>query len=110
MNKSFAIDEDFLTGSYKRFTKTKPLKDVDIFCVLGDEEKHYRKKPPSALLSAVEDALGEEYERENVSRQRRSVTVNFGVEVLNDESGDQVVSFDVVPNRGKESAENLKIR
>ncbi len=97
MNKSFAIDEDFLTGSYKRFTKTKPLKDVDIFCVLGEEEKHYRKKPPSTLLSAVEDALAKEYERENVSRQRRSVTVNFGVEVLNDESGDRVVSFDVVP-------------
>ena len=32
-----------------------------------------------------------------LSRQRRSVTVNFGVEVLNDESGDRVVSFDVVP-------------
>ena len=27
----FALDDDFLTGSYRRHTKTKPLKDVDIF-------------------------------------------------------------------------------
>ena len=30
----FNIDRDFLTGSYARYTKTKPLKDIDIFFVL----------------------------------------------------------------------------
>ncbi len=25
----FAIERDFLTGSYARYTKTKPLKDID---------------------------------------------------------------------------------
>ena len=30
MDECFHIDRDFLTGSYKRWTKTKPLKDVDI--------------------------------------------------------------------------------
>ena len=65
--------------------------------MLGEKEKHYRNKPPSILLGAVEDALAKEYDRENVSRQRRSVTVNFGIEVLEDQSGDRVVSFDVVP-------------
>ena len=30
----FAIERSFLTGSYKRYTKTKPLKDIDIFFVL----------------------------------------------------------------------------
>ena len=36
MNENFGIDDDFLTGSYARWTKTKPLKDVDIFCVLKE--------------------------------------------------------------------------
>ena len=35
----FALDDDFLTGSYRRHTKTKPLKDVDIFCVLGEKRQ-----------------------------------------------------------------------
>lgn len=31
LHTKFAIEGDFLTGSYKRHTKTKPLKDIDIF-------------------------------------------------------------------------------
>ena len=38
----FAIDRDFLTGSYARYTKTKPLKDIDIFFVMKASEQHYR--------------------------------------------------------------------
>lgn len=44
MDAKFEIDNDFLTGSYKRWTKTKPLKDVDIFLVLGPNERHYRSR------------------------------------------------------------------
>ena len=33
MDEQFDVEHDFLTGSYARHTKTKPLKDVDIFCV-----------------------------------------------------------------------------
>ena len=36
MITKFAIDRSFLTGSYARYTKTKPLKDIDIFFVLKD--------------------------------------------------------------------------
>lgn len=94
----FDIERDFLTGSYKRWTKTKPLKDVDIFCVLGEKERHRRDKPPADLLKAFEDALVEKYGRSNVSRQRRSVTVDFGVKPDADEdTGGKVISFDVVP-------------
>src|SRR2546422_4630380 len=100
MSATFAIDEDFLTGSYKRHTKTKPLKDVDIFCVLGDEEGHYRDEPPAVLLGDVEEALIEKYGREAVSRQRRSVSVDFGVQVVDDDSAEHVLSFDVVPAFG----------
>lgn len=94
----FDIERDFLTGSYKRWTKTKPLKDVDIFCILGEKESHRRNEPPADLLKAFEDALGEKYGRDKVSRQRRSVTVDFGVQPdAEEDTGGKVMSFDVVP-------------
>ncbi len=41
----FDVEGDFLTGSYARHTKTKPLKDVDIFFPLvGDSKKKWRDK------------------------------------------------------------------
>ncbi len=98
LRTKFDIDRDFLTGSYKRWTKTKPLKDVDILCVLGEKESHRRDEPPADLLKEFEDALVAKYGRSNVSRQRRSVTVDFGVKPNADEDTDgKVMSFDVVP-------------
>lgn len=98
MDESFDIEDDFLTGSYRRWTKTKPLKDVDIFCVMGKEERHYRDEHPSNLLNAVEKKLAEKYGKENVDKQRRSVSVRFGVTADADEdTGGKVMSFDVVP-------------
>ncbi len=94
LNESFDIEHDFLTGSYARWTKTKPLKDVDIFCVLGPDESHYRKKSPGVVLNAFEDALAKKYGTKCVSKQRRSVVVELS------ESGDdeeRVFSIDVVP-------------
>jgi hypothetical protein len=102
MDTDFAIDTDFLTGSYRRWTKTKPLKDVDILCVLGEEERHYRAKGPTVLLSAVKDALVNEYGRDHVSAQRRSVTIDFGVAANEDLTDEKVMSFDVVPAFAKE--------
>lgn len=98
MKNAFTVDRDFLTGSYARHTKTKPLKDVDIFCVLGDAERHYRDKAPSVLLADVEKELAKEYGEDNVCQQRRSVCVDFGIrEDENGETDDKVMSFDVVP-------------
>lgn len=98
MDEKFHVEDDFLTGSYRRWTKTKPLCDVDIFCVLGDDERHYRDKPPSALLSSVKDAMVQKYGRANVEPQRRSVNVKFGVVPdAEEQTNDQVMSFDVVP-------------
>jgi hypothetical protein len=103
LKTKFDIERDFLTGSYRRWTKSKPLKDVDIFCVLGKEEKYRRENPPAELLKAFEDALVEKYGRDKVSRQRRSVTVEFGVKPNDDEdTGGKVVSFDVVPAFSKQ--------
>ena len=82
MDDAFEIDHDFLTGSYARWTKTKPLKDVDIFCVLAKKHRDYRDKQPSVLLADVEKALAKKYGNENVSQQRRSCTVQFGPAAL----------------------------
>ncbi len=93
LRKSFDIKHDFLTGSYARWTKTKPLKDVDIFCVLGDSEKDYRQKHPSVVIGDFEKSLAEEYGSDKVKSQRRSVTVDFDVKGQED----RVMSFDVIP-------------
>jgi hypothetical protein len=98
LNTTFDIERDILTGSYKRWTKTKPLEDVDIFCILGKKERHRRNQPPADLLKAFEDVLAEKYGRDKVSRQRRSVTVNFGIKPdAEEDTGGKVMSFDVVP-------------
>lgn len=94
----FDIDRDFLTGSYKRWTKTKPLKDIDIFFELGSDERHYRKKPPSAVLDAFYDALVEKYGSSAVKKQNRSINVDFGVVAdSEDNTNYRILSIDVVP-------------
>jgi predicted nucleotidyltransferase len=95
MDEAFKIQHDFLTGSYKRWTKTKPLKDVDIFCVLHDDERpKYRDgKSPSILLDEVDRVMVKRYGRSNVSKQRRSITVEF----TDSQDEERVMSFDVVP-------------
>ncbi len=94
MSDSFRIECDFLTGSYKRWTKTKPLKDVDIFCVFHDDErdKYRNDKSPHVILVDTQNALSGKYGSENVVLQRRSVSVRFP------KAGDEeIMSFDVVP-------------
>jgi hypothetical protein len=57
----FALDDDFLTGSYRRHTKTKPLKDVDILLCAGTgREKHYRDEHPTNVLAGFREIVGEE--------------------------------------------------
>ena len=93
MDEAFKLQEDFLSGSYKRHTKTKPLKDVDIFCVLHEDErpKFRNGKHPSVLLNETERVLKKHYDK--VKQQHRSISIEFPV------SGDpeRVLSFDVVP-------------
>ncbi|CAH0496018.1 CBASS oligonucleotide cyclase [Novosphingobium sp. CECT 9465] len=94
----FAIDRDFLTGSYKRWTKTKPLKDIDIFFVLGEAERDYRDKGPDTVIDDFHAALIDKYGEAAVRKQGRSVCVSFGVVPDQDDNTDyQVLSIDVVP-------------
>tara|TARA_R110002126_G_scaffold9940_3_gene44676 strand:- start:2692 stop:3576 length:885 start_codon:yes stop_codon:yes gene_type:complete len=97
IKNDFDVQRDFLTGSYARHTKTKPLKDVDVFFVLGDDENHRRARPPSEILDAFEASLIANYGRERVERGRRCVTVEFEKKNQTQDSADGVLSIDAVP-------------
>ncbi|GFE91046.1 CBASS oligonucleotide cyclase [Steroidobacter agaridevorans] len=94
----YAIDRDFLTGSYARYTKTKPLKDIDIFFVMKESEKHYRGKAAGLVLDNYKAALSEKYGEKAVRKQSRSINIDFGVSVdAEDNANEQILSVDVVP-------------
>ena len=92
----FAVDRDILTGSYGRSTKTKPLKDVDVFFILGQKERDkYRNKPPSELLDAFAKTLKKTYGEDAVEPGRRCATVEFEKNTKDEEG--KVLSIDAVP-------------
>jgi predicted nucleotidyltransferase len=98
LDTKFAIANSFLTGSYARHTKTKPLKDIDIFFVLKESEHHYRNKAPTAVIDDFHKALVDKYGKDAVRKQSRSVNVDFGVVVDAEDNTDyRIVSVDVVP-------------
>jgi hypothetical protein len=98
LDTKFAIDNSFLTGSYKRHTKTKPLKDIDIFFALEDAERPYRDKAPAVVIDDFHKALVDKYGKDAVRKQSRSVNVDFGIVVDADDNTDyRVVSVDAVP-------------
>jgi predicted nucleotidyltransferase len=98
LETKFAIERSFLTGSYARYTKTKPLKDIDIFFELKESERHYRSKAPSVILTDFYNALVEKCGSKAVRKQSRSVNVDFGVIVDAEDNTDyRIVSVDVVP-------------
>ena len=94
----FNVDRSFLTGSYARHTKTKPLKDIDIFFVLAEDEENYRSEAPTAVINDFHVALTKNYGEDAVRKQSRSVSVDFGVVVDAEDNTDyRVLSVDVVP-------------
>ena len=98
LDMKFKIARSFLTGSYARDTKTKPLKDIDIFFVLKESEEHYHSKPPSVVLDDFHRALADKYGKKSVRKQARSINVDFGVVIDAEDNTDyRVVSVDAVP-------------
>jgi predicted nucleotidyltransferase len=98
LETKFAVERSFLTGSYARHTKTKPLKDIDIFIVLKASERHYRSKAPSVVLDDFYNALVDKYGKNAVRKQSRSINIDFGVVIDAEDNTDyRVVSVDTVP-------------
>ena len=91
----FEIANDFLSGSYRRHTKTKPLKDVDIFFVLGEKERWRRNQAPIETLQAFEKCLKGEFDETELCR--RAVTVTFEKSYYPEGHDGKVMSIDAVP-------------
>lgn len=91
LEEHLALGRTFLTGSYARHTKTKKLKDVDIFCVLQSQgaDADLCERSPWEALSHLQGILAKTYTSPTPSIGRRSCTVKFS-------SADEVPSFDVV--------------
>ena len=104
----FDVKTDFLSGSYRRHTKTKPLKDVDVMFVLGDDEKWRRDKPPIEMLQAFETCLKKKFTDSGQTELcRRAVTVIFEKSYYPEDHEGKVMSIDAVPTfeAGKETYE-----
>ena len=91
----FDVDNDFLSGSYARHTKTKPLKDVDVLFVLGKGEAWRRGKPPVETLDAFAACLRKKYGAVDIGR--RSVSVEFEKPIYADGHEGKILSIDAVP-------------
>jgi hypothetical protein len=97
IREGFDIGRDFLTGSYARRTKTKPLKDVDIFFCLGGDDRHWRDKPPAEVIEAFRKCLTKKYGGDSVEPGRRCVTVEFEKQNPTADEEGKVLSNDAVP-------------
>jgi hypothetical protein len=93
VREGLAVERDFLTGSYARHTKTRPLKDVDIFVVLKDSESAYLDQGPDVILDRLIEILSPHYPGKT-SKGNRSVKIDRRGFAAPDE---QVLSFDIVP-------------
>ena len=94
---AFDVDRDFLTGSYARHTKTKPLKDVDIFFVFGPGDQGRCSESPAKTLDAVQECLRARYDNDQVERGRRSIGVTFEKSSPTQADDGKVFGVDVVP-------------
>lgn len=93
IDNNFSVARHFLTGSYKRHTKTRPLKDVDIFFVLDKEKEKKYLTDPLGLLEDFRKCLAKEYGEDKVKIGRRSVGIDLSIG--SDE--DKICSIDAVP-------------
>ena len=94
------LEDDFLTGSYRRDTKTKKLKDIDIFIVIDKDgpQGSYRTKSPDTVLHALEELLRERWP--DACRDGMAVVIYYGKD-------DDVMSIDVVPMSTARAAATL---
>lgn len=84
------IDRTFLTGSYDRHTKIRPLEDVDIFAVIkpNGAQAHYRDEPPNAIVDALVEVLDGKFRQ--VEPTGMAVRIS-----MSDDDGQ--ASFELVP-------------
>jgi Second Messenger Oligonucleotide or Dinucleotide Synthetase domain len=78
LEDDFAIEESFLTGSYRRSTMIAPLKeaDIDVFVVLNP--KYHKASGQQSLLTSVKAALRKTYtQTPDIGPNGQAVTITF---------------------------------
>jgi len=93
IDNNFTVARHFLTGSYKRHTKTRPLKDVDIFFVLDKEKEKKYLSDPLGLLEDFRKCLAIKYGEDKVKIGRRSVGIDLSI----GPDEEKICSIDAVP-------------
>ena len=86
---SWKLTDHFLTGSYARQTKTKKLKDVDIFVVIDPKgpQSHLANATGTAAISALREVLSTRWS--DLESDEHVVTINY--------PGEDVTSYEVAP-------------
>lgn len=86
---SWQLLDHFLTGSYGRHTKTKRLKDVDIFVVIDPEgpQGHLANGSGTAAIAALREVLATRWT--DLETDDQVVTINYG--------GEDVASYEIAP-------------
>lgn len=89
VRNSWNLVDDFLTGSYNRHTKTKKLKDVDIFVVVDPDgpQGELADGTGTATVLALHNVLAQRWSDLDVDDN--VVTINYGEE--------DVASYEVAP-------------
>jgi hypothetical protein len=89
IRESWDVVDDFLTGSYDRHTKTKKLKDVDIFVVIDPNgaQGYLSDGPGSAAVRSLRSILASKWG--DVEADDYVATVHY--------SGEEVASYEIAP-------------
>lgn len=84
------IERTFLTGSYDRHTKIKPLEDVDIFAVVKSDgaQAHFRDESPNNIVNSLVVELSGKFK--HVEPSGMAVRIS-----MSDDDGQ--ASFELVP-------------
>lgn len=77
LQKRLHVSDNFLSGSYARYTAIRPLNDIDIFLVLQETSTLHRRQAPRVLLDALKQTLEETYSGKKSTRQARSINIEF---------------------------------
>lgn len=89
IRQHWSLEDDFLTGSYDRHTKTKKLKDIDIFAVIDADGPQGALAEGSgmAAVDALASVVREKWS--DVDTDDTVVTVHY--------SGEEVASYEIAP-------------
>lgn len=86
---AWKLEDHFITGSYDRHTKTKKLKDVDIFIVIDSKgpQAGLVKGKGSAAVTALRNVVRTRWE--DIESDEHVVTINY--------RGEDVASYEIAP-------------